>query len=246
MRIWTLMVKEWEEAVRNTLIVVSTVVPAVLFVAIPIVTLKVGNVGFNVGGPVPPSPALKRMVLDQFLLMFMIIPVMLPTTMVAYSVVGEKVNRSLEPLLATPLSVEEILLGKGLAGLLPGVGISWLAYLALAGGLYFLVSPETVREVLNLKWLLALVLVGPLFALFTTLLVLIVSSRTTDPRAAQQVGAMVVIPVVALTIGNAAGRILVGPLSMIGGAALLLVASLVMLRLAVRIFQRETILTRWR
>ena len=55
-------------------------------------------------------------------------PLMVPVTIAAYSIVGEKITRSLEPLLATPVTTTELLLGKGLAAALPGVGTAWACY----------------------------------------------------------------------------------------------------------------------
>lgn len=49
--------------------------------------------------------------LNLFTLMFMILPVTIPVTIAAYSIVGEKTTRSLEPLLATPITTTELLLG---------------------------------------------------------------------------------------------------------------------------------------
>ena len=50
---------------------------------------------------------------------FVIASAVLPTAIAAYSIVGEKVEKSLEPLLATPTTDGEILLGKSIAALLP-------------------------------------------------------------------------------------------------------------------------------
>src|SRR5438105_12909686 len=58
-----------------------------------------------------PAGDLPRM-LNAFLFFFTIYTGALPATLASYSMVGEKVERSLEPLLATPASDGEILLGK--------------------------------------------------------------------------------------------------------------------------------------
>jgi ABC-2 type transport system permease protein len=44
---------------------------------------------------------------------------LLPTGIASYSLVGEKVQKSLEPLLATPTTDEEILAGKAVAAFIP-------------------------------------------------------------------------------------------------------------------------------
>ncbi len=73
-----------------------------------------------------------------------------------------------------------------------------------------------------------------------------VSSRVNDPRAAEQLGMVVIIPVIALILGQVAGVITVSSALALGMAAVLLVVDLALLALAVRLFDRETILTRWK
>ncbi len=53
---------------------------------------------------------------------FVVIAAVLPTIIASYSFVGEKVEKSLEPLLATPTTDGELLLGKSLAAFLPSMG----------------------------------------------------------------------------------------------------------------------------
>ena len=76
--------------------------------------------------------------INQFLLMFMMMPVIIPVTIASYSIVGEKATHSLEPLLATPISTMELLAGKSLAACsasdLCGMGILWAVYPCPAAG----------------------------------------------------------------------------------------------------------------
>ena len=57
---------------------------------------------------------------------FVLIPVILPAIMGSYSIVGEKIEKSLEPLLATPTTDGELLLGKSLATFLPTIGVTYI------------------------------------------------------------------------------------------------------------------------
>ena len=87
---------------------------------------------------------------------------------------------------------------------------------------------------------------APLFALLSTSSGVIASSRLNDPRAAQQVTALFVIPVIGLSMAVLLGRIYLDlGLILWAGAAMVLV-NVGVLWLAVRLFQRETILTRWK
>ena len=75
---------------------------------------------------------------------------------------------------------------------------------------------------------------------------MIVSSRVNDPRVAQQVGGIIIVPIIAITLFQATGTLLVGAAGYVLLAAIVLVASLIGLRAGVALFDREAILTRWR
>jgi ABC-2 type transport system permease protein len=75
---------------------------------------------------------------------------------------------------------------------------------------------------------------------------LFVSSRVNDPRVAEQISALLIIPILGLVFAQLAGLIVINimvMLSFIGGMALLDVG---LIYLGVTIFQRENILTRWK
>lgn len=62
----------------------------------------------------------------------------LPTAIDSYSMVGEKVEKSLEPLLATPTTDSELLLGKSIAVFLPPLIATYI------GALIFMVLMDIV------------------------------------------------------------------------------------------------------
>jgi ABC-2 type transport system permease protein len=68
------------------------------------------------------------MMFNMILMIFIIVPATLPTIIATYSIVGEKNNRSLEPLLATPTTDGEILTGKIFSAFLPSMGSTFLAF----------------------------------------------------------------------------------------------------------------------
>src|SRR5207237_9007834 len=69
---------------------------------------------------------------QQFLLVFLLMPITGAMSLAAHAIVGEKQARTLEPLLATPLTTFELLVAKVLGALVPTLAIS-----AGAIGLYF-------------------------------------------------------------------------------------------------------------
>jgi ABC-2 type transport system permease protein len=75
---------------------------------------------------------------------------------------------------------------------------------------------------------------------------IIVSSRTSDPRAAEQLGSLIILPLMVLFIGPLAGFIQLNAMTFWVSAAIALAADVVLVYLGVKLFQRETILTRWK
>jgi ABC-2 type transport system permease protein len=88
--------------------------------------------------------------------------------------------------------------------------------------------------------------VGPLTALTALQLAIAVSSRVSDPRSAQQISAIVVLPIAAILIGQITGVFIIGTAMLLLAALGLLAIWLVVATFSVALFQRETILTRWK
>ena len=61
-----------------------------------------------------PVEAMQSVMASNFMVLFLMMPLMVPVTIAAYSIVGEKVTHSLEPLLATPITTTQLLLGQGI------------------------------------------------------------------------------------------------------------------------------------
>jgi ABC-2 type transport system permease protein len=73
-----------------------------------------------------------------------------------------------------------------------------------------------------------------------------VSSRTSDPRVAEQVSMLVMLPLMAVLIGQVTGLILLNTQLVVYIALGMAAVDLGLMAFAVNLFQRETILTRWR
>jgi ABC-2 type transport system permease protein len=176
-----------------------------------------------------------------------LIPAVLPSIIASYSFVGEKIERSLEPLLATPTTDGELLLGKSLASFLPCIGVTYLAAtISLVIIDAWSVTQLGVLLLPNAYWAVALGLVSPLACVMSVEANVIVSSRVNDIRAAQQIGSLVVLPLIFLVIfaitGVAGSTFLLG--LVVAGA--LAIADGALFFLAKATFQREEILTKWK
>jgi ABC-2 type transport system permease protein len=186
-------------------------------------------------------------IVSQFMIMFMIIPLAIPASISSYSIVGEKVNRSLEPLLATPITTAELLIGKSLAAIIPALAATWIGFSIFILGSWIIISnPDIIASFLDGRWLIAIFVIGPLMALSAVSFSIIVSSRVNDPRVAEQVSMIIILPVLAAFFGQMSGIITLNINFMLVSVLLLGLVDAVLVFLSVRLFQRETIITRWK
>lgn len=260
-KISTIIQKEWAEVFKNRLVISTIIFMPLLLTAIPLVMLYFtrGTSSEELTSDLPQqflqicpeglsgSECFQVYITGQFMLLFMIIPLMIPVNIAAYSIVGEKTNRSLEPLLATPITTLELLGGKNLAAVIPAVIATWLGFVIYIIGAWLIIeSPEVLSALLDPMWWIAVLVLGPLLAILSVNFSIIVSSRVNDPRVAEQVSAVVILPVLAVFFGQIAGLFFINRNLILLFSLIVLVVDIGMLYFAVRLFQRETILTRWK
>lgn len=188
-----------------------------------------------------------KLFVNSLLMFFVLIPTVIPTVIASYSFVGEKLSRSLEPLLATPTTDLELLVGKTMAIFLPTMAVTWLSILPTLAIVDLVTYPILGYFILpNDIWLVGVFMVAPLFCILSVLINVIISSKVTDVRSSQQIGGVVVLPAIAFFIVALAGIVALSAVNMAAFAAAILALDLVVLGLALRSFRREDILVRWR
>jgi ABC-2 type transport system permease protein len=128
----------------------------------------------------------------------------------------------------------------------PGVLAGWLTYVVFVGLASVVYGPNLFGVVTDPSWLVGVFVLGPAVGLSSVVAGVIVSSRVNDPRVAQQIGGVIIVPIVAVTLVQATGTLLVGASGYLLMAAIVTVVSVAGLRLGVTLFDREAILTRWR
>jgi len=260
-KIITVLKKEWAEVFKNRMVLFSVVFLPLLLTAIPLVILftmrgdsaamQSADMPEQVNAFCPPDlsggECFQVYMVSQFMLMFMILPLAIPSSISAYSIVGEKTSRTLEPLLATPITTLELLVAKGLAALLPAMLATYAAFGIFALGARIMISNSAMyAAVVDIRWLAAVFLVGPLLALVSVNFSVIVSSRVNDPRVAEQLTALLIVPLLAIFFGQMAGLFVLNRNLILIGAAFLLLIDAILIFLSTQIFERETILTRWK
>ncbi len=178
----------------------------------------------------------------------MMMPLLLPITIAAYSIVGEKTTRSLEPpLLATPITTLELLVGKCLAAVIPAVGATWASFALFNIGLILVkVSPGVRAYILGPTWLLGILVLGPILAIIAVNFALYVSSRVSDPRMAEQVSGVLIFPFMGVILAQLAGVITINIKFMLLSIVVCALIAVGMFYLGTIIFDRENILTKWK
>lgn len=260
--ILTIIRKEWAEIFKNRMVLFTVAFLPLVMTAIPLGILfsMRGEIGAaNAMGDLPEQfnafcPAelssgdcFQVFLVSQFMIMFMLLPLAIPASIASYSIVGEKTTRSLEPLLATPITTLELLAGKSLAAVIPAVLMTDFAFGLYALGAFILIPDRAVLSaMLDVRWLLAIFLVGPLMAVMAVNFSVMVSSRVNDPRVAEQLSMVVILPVLGFFFGQFAGLFVINRQIIFATAFVLFLLDAALVYLAVRLFQRETILTRWK
>lgn len=258
-RTWALLGKELTELRRSPWLLFSMAALPLTLLPMPIVLVELvvrsSHVEasdlaqfYKVTGLLGPDPrmGLIHLVIQHCASLFLIMPLFIPVLIAAQSVAGEKERRTIEPLLATPLTASEIVLAKSLGAVVPALGITWIAFALFAIGVDVAAYPLTHHPVLpDLGWLFTVVVLVPLLCFLGNTVTVLVSSRVTDSRLAQQLSALIVIPVLGLGVLQFAGVVFLGPLFDLMLAAGVTALDVALFALAVRFFDRERILSRW-
>jgi len=236
-RLSVILIKEWRESMRNKMVLFG-----VIFLPLFLVGFSVYMV-IQSGGT--DDPIAQIVLFNTSLMYFLLLPAIIPLAIAVYSIVGEKEQTTLEPLLATPITDTELFLGKALASVLPALLINWISF-----GLFLVATRAFVGELplqaLTAPWIASIFGLSPLLALFSVLVTMLVSSRASDARAAYQFSSFAILPGIIPLIIYSSQKTLVDLTLVAIEGGVLLVASVVLLFLAIRVFRREQILTRWK
>ncbi len=262
-RLRALFFKELLDVIRNRgallpvglIALVSLVLPFVIAVLIPAMTgQRLGDdrdlvkVSLATGTPLDltADALVQYFLFQQFLMVFLLIPITGAMALAAHAITGEKQARTLEPLLATPLTTTELLMAKVLGALTPTLAISTAGVVVYFTGIALLAEPGVLRAMMTLRTWLLLVFIGPAAALVSLQAALVISSRVNDPRTAQQFGVLIIIPLTAVLVAQFTGAFWLSATMLALAGVSLLAVWLVLTVISVALFDRETILTRWR
>lgn len=239
---WNVARKDFKTYARRPSVIYATVaMPLIVGVAFPFLVHY-----YITDGTKGVSAASAPHLLDSFSIWFIIAATITPTAIASYSIVGEKIQKSLEPMLATPMSDGDILLGKTISALLfplVAVYIGSASFMSLVD--YFTHGLFGYDYYPN--WHIgAILLAAPFAALLSVQLNVIISSRMTDVRSAQQSGVLVMLPFLGVFLASELGLFSLNDTNLVILAVVLAATSVAMFLVARTTFQREEILTRWK
>ena len=167
--------------------------------------------------------------------MFMMITVINSMITATSSFVSEKERGTLETLLFSPISVQGLFIGKALASFLPTILLTYGAYLITFIGTNILLYPKFgTLFMFNQMWLILLIWVMPMILIFTILINILISSKTKTFQEAQQMGGLLVLPVVGILVSQASGLIFVNEKVLMLAGGVMMITNLLMLTIIVK------------
>jgi ABC-2 type transport system permease protein len=232
-RVRAVVTKELRDYRRKRSIVVAMVILPLIFLVQPTLSIFLA-----------PASSADNSTYALSLLLLLLIPVITPSTLAAYSVVGEREQGTLEPLLTTPIRRQEFILGKAAAVMIPTLLLSYVVFGLFLGAVALFANSTTASGVFGQgPVLVALFLLTPLLAGWAIVVGMAVSVRASEVRVAQQLGMIASFPplgvVVLLGVGIIHPSFVVALVFALG---LALVDALA-LRLVSRMFDRERLVT---
>ena len=234
-RVVSVVRKEVREFRRNRFVIVTMGVLPFIFLITPMITI------FRI--PDSASGPQVKAAVGVISLLLLIIPIVIPPVIAAYSVVGERDQGTLEPVLTAPIRASELLLGKAAAAFLPSVLIAYAIYSVVLIGVRFGAAHVVSTVVFHPPELLAQLLFTPLLALWAIWVGIGISTRASDVRVAQQLATVASLPLLGFTSLLSFQLVKPSVSLAIGLALALLVADIAAWRIVSRLFDRERLVT---
>lgn len=235
---WTrtgaILKKELRDYRRNRFVILTMAVLPLIFLALPTIQLfvKVSATGAGIDTRIGLS-----------LLYLLIIPAIVPSALSAYSVVGEREQGTLEPVLITPIRREEFLVGKALAVLVPALVVAYAIFGVFLCTAALFARPAVASAVFQGTHLLIQLLFTPLLAGWSIWVGIAMSARSADVRVAQQLGVLASLPPLAIVVLITLNVIPASTAVALGLAGALLLVDALGWRAVAGMFDRERLVT---
>jgi len=259
--------KDWREASRNWQVILPMIIiPFIFSIVLPLLVIVLpsmatvpesssGDFGAminsfpihvrnEIAGMTDRQAMIYIMSLYFFAPFFLIIPLMSSSVIASDSFAGEKERKTIEALLATPISDGELFLGKTLVSFIPSMivtVVSFLIYLTVVNMASFKVFDGKLL-LPNLVWIMLVAGLAPTLALVSIGLTVMISARVKGFREAQQINGLLMIPILGLVFGQISGAAILGPAMVAALIGIFAGLDIVVFGIGIRTFKREEIL----
>lgn len=235
-RVKALLVKELRDYRRNRFVVIfaMTVLPLIFIIAPTVQLLAV---------PAVASSSKLDARIGLALLYLLLIPATVPSTLAAYSVIGEREQGTLEPILSTPIRREEFLIGKALAVVMPTLVIAYAIFGSFLAIMALFAHPAIESAIFAGSHIPVQLAFTPLLAGWSIWVAIAISARSSDVRTAQQLSVLASLPPVAIVALMGFNVITPTTGLTLGLAAILLALDVLGWRAVAAIFDRERLIT---
>lgn len=261
--------KDWLEIRRNWQVILPiVVVPLMISVFLPVIVgaipsfavsqgnglngfeALIGNLPSHVqeqlAGMTEMQVMIYVMAIYFFAPFFLIIPLMASSVISSDSFAGEKERKTIEALLATPISDGELFFGKMLVSFVPSMIVTTISF-AIYTAVFDVVTYSLFNGMLllpTIDWVLLIFGLAPTVSLASIGLTVMISAKVKGFREAQQISVVLLIPILVLVFGQATGGIIFGPLVILALIGLFGLVDFAVFRAGVKLFKREEILAR--
>lgn len=267
-RVWALAARDLRIVRGSSAVMIPlVVVPLVFLVVLPVVVGLVARLGGQAIGqatnlvallertPLPVAarlaglePAAQMLVLVLSYLMapmFLVLPLMVASVIAADSFAGEKERKTLEALLYTPTRDVELFGAKLLVAMVPAVAVSWCG-LALYSVVADVVAYPYLHRLLlpDALWLVLVLWVAPAVAGLGLGITILVSARVRSFQEAYQIGGVVVLPIIAVVAGQAAGVVYLDAVAALLVGGVLFAVDVALFAVGLRSFSRDALASR--
>ena len=263
---WLVFGKDWSEIRRSRQLIVPVIMmPLVMVVILPLVAIQIPvsmsaaantelssailDLPFQISSLTAGMTNLQAFVYTMATVYFapftMLVPLIVASIISSDSFAGEKERKTIEALLATPISDSEMLFGKILASFIPTMVSTAMAFLAYAAITDYIDYPLFGHAILpNFMWMLIILGLAPTFAIAATGLTVIISVRVSGTREAQQLSGLLVIPIIGVMFLQTSGVMVLGTTSLLALIVVMCVVDYLIMRVGLRLFNRERLITK--
>jgi len=190
-RVQAIVVKELTDYRRNRFVMVFTMT------ILPLIFIVAPTVQLLTAPAVATSSKLDARI-GISLLYMMLIPAIVPSTVSAYSVIGEREQGTLEPVLITPIRSEEFLIGKALAVLIPTLAVAYTIFAIFLAVAAVFAHPGIESAIFAGSHITVQLVFTPLLAAWSIWVGIAISARSSDVRVAQQLSVFANLPPLAI------------------------------------------------